>query len=117
MTEFTTENSSKSYKAWNLIFCSGQIALSSTTMKLIEWWITKQTRQVCKNLGEVLREHKLWLQNVVKTTIFLTNLDNFDKVNAVYKDYFIFKPATSIIQVSALPKWALIQIEAVAEIK
>ncbi len=107
---------SKSYKAWNFVFCSGQIPLVSTTMKLVEWWIEAQTIQVCRNLWEVLREQKLSLKDVVKTTIFLTDLSNFDKVNDIYKDYFINKPARSTVEVSALPKWALIEIEAIAYI-
>ncbi len=123
MSKFTTWEApkaiwpySKSYKAWNFVFCSGQIPLVSTTMKLAEWWIEAQTIQVCRNLWEVLREQKLSLKDVVKTTIFLTDLSNFDKVNDIYKDYFINKPARSTVEVSALPKWALIEIEAIAYI-
>ena len=69
MNNFTTSHApeaiwpySKSYRAWNLIFCSGQIPLVSSTMELIDWWIEDQTRQVCRNLWEVLKEHWLWLK-------------------------------------------------------
>ena len=124
MTRFTTWEApepiwhySKSYKAWDFIYCSGQIPIVSTTMKLVEWWIEDETRQVCRNLGEVLKKHKATLKDVVKTTIFLTDLANFDKVNSIYKDYFINKPARSTVEVSALPMWAQIEIEAIAYIK
>ena len=108
---------SKTFKSWNLIFCSGQIALDPETMKLIEWWVEKQTEQICRNLEAVLKEHQIWLKNVIKTTIFLKNIKDFEKVNEIYKNYFILKPARSTIEVSNLPKKALIEIEAIAEVK
>ncbi len=106
---------SKAYRINGLVFCSGQIALNPETMELIKWDIEQQTRQVCRNIAWVLSEYNLSLKNVVKTTIFLKNIADFDKVNNVYKDYFVLKPARSTIEVSNLPKNALIEIEVIAK--
>ena len=108
---------SKAYKTWNLLFCSWQIWLDADSMKIVKWWIINETRQVCRNISWVLEEYNLSLKNVVKTTIFITNIKDFDKVNEVYKNYFILKPARSTVEISALPKGALIEIEVIAEIK
>ena len=108
---------SRSFRIWNFIFCSGQIAIDPKTMELIKWWIEPETRQVCRNIGAVLKEYHLWLKDVVKTTIFLKNIDNYELVNSIYKDYFILKPARTVLEVSKLLSWALIQIEAIAHIK
>jgi len=106
---------SKAYRINGLVFCSWQIALDPDTMELIDWDIELQTRQVCRNIAWVLNEYNLSLKNVVKTTIFLKNIADFDKVNNVYKDYFILKPARSTIEVSNLPKNALVEIEVIAK--
>lgn len=108
---------SKAYKAWNLLFCSGQIGLDPKTMQMVEWWIEAETKQVCRNISWVLREYSLWLKDVVKTTIFLKNIGDFEKVNDIYKRYFLMQPARSTIEVSNLPKNALVEIEVVALIK
>jgi 2-iminobutanoate/2-iminopropanoate deaminase len=63
----------------------------------------------------VLAEYNLSLKNVVKTTVFLKNITDFEKMNDVYKDYFILKPARSTIEVSNLPKNALVEIEVIAK--
>lgn len=101
-------------KTWNLLFSSGQIWLDPKTMKLVEGWIENQTIQVCKNLWEILKQAWLDYKNVVKTTIYLDNLDNFSIVNKVYWDFFFNKPARSTIEVSKLPLSALIEIEIIA---
>lgn len=106
---------SASYKTWNLLFCSWQIALNPKTMKIVEWWIEKQTHIVCKNIIDVLKASDLLLENVVKTTIFITNLDDFSKINEIYWEYFSHKPARSTVEVSRLPLWSLIEIEVIAE--
>ena len=108
---------SVAYKAWDLLFCSGQIPLNPKTLELVEWWIREQTIQVCRNIWEVLREYWLAMKDVVKTTIFLANMDNFAEVNDIYKDYFIMKPARSTVEVSKLPKWALLEIEVIAKLR
>ncbi len=106
---------SKAYRTNWLIFCSWQIALNPETMELIKWDIEQQTRQVCRNIAWVLDEYNVSLKNVIKTTIFLKNIADFEKVNNVYKDYFILKPARSTVEVSNLPKNALIEIEVIAK--
>lgn len=98
-----------------LLYSSGQIAINPETNEF-EWWdIESQTHRVCKNLGWVLKEAGLDYQNVVKTTIFLDNLDDFSKVNNIYWEYFSHKPARSTVEVSKLPLWALIEIEVIAK--
>jgi 2-iminobutanoate/2-iminopropanoate deaminase len=106
---------SKAYFAGDLLFCSWQIAFDANTMKLVEWWIEAETKQVCRNIWYLLEENWLSLKDVVKTTIFLKNIEDFDKVNEIYKNYFILKPARSTIEVSKLPKNALIEIEVIAK--
>ena len=91
-------------QAGNLLFCSGQIGVEPETMKLVDGGIDEETRQVCRNIREVLAEHKLGLKDVVKVTVFVKNMKDFKKVNEIYKDYFIIKPARSFVEVSDLPK-------------
>lgn len=106
---------SKSFFAWDLLFCSWQIGFDSNTMQIVEWWIEEETKQVCRNISYLLQENWLSLKNVVKTTIFLKNMDDFSKVNNIYKNYFVLKPARSTVEVSRLPKNALIEIEVIAK--
>lgn len=108
---------SKSTLAWNLVFCSWQIALDPGSDELVPWWIEEQTRQACRNIRAVLSEHKLWLKDVIKTTIYVSNMKYVEKINDLYKDYFVLKPARTLVEVSSLPKWALIEIEAIAMIR
>ncbi len=99
----------------NFIFTSGQIPLDPSTNRLIEGDITKQTKRVMDNLKSVLESSGTSLKNVIKTTIFLTDLKNFEQVNKAYGEYFPDgKPARSTVQVSALPKGAGIEIEMIA---
>lgn len=105
---------SQAIKIWNTLYSSWQIALDSVTMHVVDWWIKEQTIQVCKNLWEVLREAWMDYRDVVKTTIFLDNMDDFKSVNEVYSEYFSHKPARSTIEVSKLPLWVLVEIEVIA---
>ncbi len=105
------------YRAWNLLFCSGQIALVPETMKIIEWWIEEQTKQVLSNISWVLKENNLEFKDVVKTTIYLAEMSDFAKVNEIYGQAFSHKPARSTVAVKELPLWALIEIEVIAELK
>jgi 2-iminobutanoate/2-iminopropanoate deaminase len=99
----------------NLLFCSGQIPLTPATGELIDGDAAAQTTQVLENLGGVLRANKMTFANVVKTTVFLTDLGDFGAMNEVYAIYFPSdQPARSTIQVAALPKGARVEIEAVA---
>ncbi|MDD2907230.1 MAG: Rid family detoxifying hydrolase [Candidatus Gracilibacteria bacterium] len=106
---------SKAFFAGDLLFCSGQIALDVNTMQLINGNIELQTRQVCRNISYLLEEYGLSLKNVVKTTIYLKDINDSKKVNDVYKNYFVLKPARTIVEVSRLQKGALIEIEIIAK--
>ncbi|MBL7114994.1 MAG: RidA family protein [Kiritimatiellae bacterium] len=106
---------SQAIDAGNIIFCSGQIPLDPNTMTLVEGDIAEQTRQVLSNLQNVLAEAGLTLNNVAKTTVFLSNLDDFSEMNAVYATCFgNHKPARATVQVTALPLGAKVEIEAIA---
>ncbi|MDY2959854.1 MAG: RidA family protein [Hornefia sp.] len=103
----------------NFVFTSGQIPLNPETGKIVEGGIAEQTKQVFANLSAVLEEAGSGLENLVKTTCFLANLDDFATVNEIYGTYFpsgIF-PSRSAFQVSKLPMGALIEIEGIAIIK
>ncbi|WP_187759762.1 RidA family protein [Thiospirochaeta perfilievii] len=99
-----------------LLYTSGQIAIDPKTQKFINGSVEEQTEQVIKNLKGILEECNTSFDKVIKVTIFLTNLDNFDLVNTIYGEYFKSKPARSTVEVSALPKNALIEIECIATI-
>ncbi|NCG19927.1 MAG: reactive intermediate/imine deaminase [Rhodobacterales bacterium] len=97
-----------------MVFCSGQVALTADGVFLDED-VAIQTRQVMNNLGEVLKAAEASFASVVKTTIFLTDLGDYAAVNTVYAEYFgDAPPARAAIQVSALPKNAKVEIEAIA---
>ena len=106
---------SKAVWAWDLLFCSWQIALSPETGELIEWWIEEQTRQVCRNIGAMLSEFWLSFKDVVKTTVYLRSITHFELMNDIYKNYFLVKPARTTIEVSNLPKNASVEIEVIAK--
>lgn len=106
---------SKAFWAWEMLFCSGQIWVDVNTMQVVNWWIIEETRQACRNISYLLEEYWLWLKNVVKTTIYLKNMWDYDIVNNVYKNYFVLKPARTVIEASSLPKNALIEIEVIAK--
>ena len=99
----------------NTLYISGQIAIDPTSGEVVSQNIEMQTRQVIKNLEAVLQSGNSSLEKVVKTTIFLSDMDNFVKVNAVYSEYFGHsKPARSTVEVSCLPKNVLIEIDCIA---
>ena len=100
--------------AGNLIYTSGQIPLVPETGALAGGGIEEQAEQAIKNLAAVLDAAGSCLENVVKTTCFLSSMSDFSAFNAVYEKHFIGKPARSCVEVSALPKGALVEIEAVA---
>jgi len=107
---------SQAMKVWDYIYLSWQIWLDPTSMNLVEW-IILQTHQVCKNIWEIIKSQWLNYNNIFKTTIFLKNINDFQVVNEIYGEYFSHKPARSTIEVSNLPKWALIEIECIAYTK
>jgi 2-iminobutanoate/2-iminopropanoate deaminase len=102
-------------RAGGMVFLSGQIPLHPTTGQLVGSDIKAQTEQVLANLRAVLTGVGLSFSDVVKTTIFLTDLANFQTVNALYSEALgNHKPARSTIQVSALPREAAVEIEMIA---
>jgi 2-iminobutanoate/2-iminopropanoate deaminase len=99
----------------DLLFCAGQIPISPTDGSLISGDIKAQTERVLENVKAILDDQKLIFANVVKSTVFLTDLANFAGMNEVYAKYFTENfPARSTIQVAALPKGASVEIEVIA---
>jgi 2-iminobutanoate/2-iminopropanoate deaminase len=99
----------------NLLFCAGQIPLDPATGEIVGTDVTAQTERVCQNISAVLQANDMTFTNVVKTTVFLTDLANFAAMNAVYSKYFREPfPARSTIQVAGLPKGAQVEIEVTA---
>jgi 2-iminobutanoate/2-iminopropanoate deaminase len=99
----------------DLVFCSGQIGIDPASGKIVEGGIEAQTRRVLENLREVLSAAGLKLSAVVKTTVFLVSLADFEIVNRIYGEHFSAPyPARSTVQVAALPRNALVEIEALA---
>ena len=99
----------------DLVFVSGQIPIDPATQQVVAGPIETQTERVLKNLQGILASAGLSLENVVRTTVFLTDLANFPKMNEVYARFFSKDfPARSTVQVSALPKGVGIEIDAIA---
>ena len=106
---------SPALKVGNLLFLSGSIPLDPSTGELVGDDVTTQTERVCQNIAGVLKANGMTFSNVVKTTVFLTDLANFAAMNAVYSRYFTEPfPARSTIQVAGLPKGAQVEIEVTA---
>lgn len=106
---------SQAIKANGFVFTSGQIALSPATGKIESNDIEGQTKQVMENLAEVLKAAGTGFDKVVKTTIFLSDMNEFAKVNEIYAKYFTKDPpARSTVQVARLPKDAKVEIEMIA---
>ena len=98
----------------NLVFTSGQIPLN-TEGQIVGNNITEQTEQVCKNLTAVLEAAGTRVEKAVKTTCFLSTMDDFAAFNEVYAKYFVNKPARSCVAVKTLPKNVLVEVEVIAE--
>lgn len=99
----------------NFVFASGQIPINPATGSLIEGDITVQTRQALNNVKAILAEAGLTMRNVVKTTVFMADMNDFAQMNAVYAEFFAEPyPARSAVAVKALPKGALVEIEVIA---
>ena len=107
---------SQGIKWYSLIYTAGQVGLDRQTGKLVEGGIESQTRRALDNLTAILRAAGTSIENVVKTTVFLTDLAHFSAMNEVYKEYFgtAQPPARSTVQVAGLPLGALVEIECVA---
>ena len=106
---------SQGIKTENLFFASGQIPIDPATGEIKGTTIEEQTEVVCANIGELLKAAGTSYENVVKTTCFLADMNDFAAFNGVYAKYFTSKPARSCVAVKALPKGVLCEIEAIAE--
>src|ERR1051325_8740886 len=99
----------------DLLFCAGQIPIEPASGNLVSGDIKAQTDRVLQNVKAILEDQKLNFANVVKSTVFMTNLADFAAMNEVYAKYFTADfPARSTIQVAALPKGANVEIEVIA---
>ena len=108
---------SQAIQAGNFLFLSGQIPLDPKTGELVKGDIRQQTQQVLENIKGVMESQGLGMEDVVKVTIFLKDIGNFNQVNEIYSTYFPSSPpARSTVEVAKLPKDADIEIEAIAVI-
>ncbi|WP_431157880.1 RidA family protein [Winogradskyella poriferorum] len=100
----------------NTLYTSGQIALHPETMELINDTIEAETKQVMENLKAVLAEAGLTFENVVKTSIFISDMNNFSRINEVYGKYFdeATAPARETVEVANLPKYVNVEISMIA---
>lgn len=97
-----------------LIFTSGQIPLDHETGLVVGQDIVEQANQVMKNISAILEANDINFTNVIKTTCFLTDMQNFSSFNEVYANYFINNPARSCVAVKELPKGVLCEVEVIA---
>lgn len=123
LEKISTENApaaigpySQAIKVNNMLYTSGQIPLDPVSQTLVGSDITEQTEQVMKNLCAVLNAAGTNFDNVIKTTCFLSNIDDFAAFNSVYGKYITSSPARSCVAVKDLPKGALVEVEIIATI-
>ncbi len=108
---------SHAVKAGGFLFCSGQVPICPAEKQIVAHDIDGQTSQVFENIKAVLRTEGLTLQNVVKTTVFLSDMKDFARMNGIYEAEFEgHKPARSTVQAARLPLDALVEIECIAEL-
>ena len=106
---------SQAIQAGDFLFLSGQVPLDPKTGELVKGDIGQQAKQVLENIKGVLESQRLGMEDVVKVTVFLKNIENFNQVNEVYSSYFpTSPPARSTVEVARLPRDAEIEIEAIA---
>ena len=122
MKKITTEKApgaigpySQAVASGNFVFTSGQIAIDPSTNQMAEDDIEKQTLQVLENLKNILLAAGSSLEKAVKVTVYLADINDFAKMNAIYEKYFTQKPSRSTVQAAKLPKNARIEIDVVAE--
>ena len=107
---------SQAIRVGNLVYTSGQIPIDPATGAFVEGGIKEQTRQSLTNVRAILAEAGLAMSDVVKTTVFMADMNDFAEMNAVYAEFFSEPyPARSAVAVKTLPKGALVEIEVVAE--
>jgi 2-iminobutanoate/2-iminopropanoate deaminase len=105
---------SQAVKAGGFLFASGQIPLNPATGEVVEGGIVEQTRRVLDNIVALLTSQELTLDKVVKTTVFLKDLNDFQEMNTIYAEYFTTNyPARSTVQVAKLPKDVKVEIEVI----
>ena len=120
----TTENApgaigpySQAIKAGGMVFCSGQIPIDPKTGEFVSDVVSEQTEQVLRNLSEVLKAAGTSLDDVVKTTVFLADMNDFAEMNEVYGRFFSDnKPARATVQAARLPRDAKVEIECIAAV-
>ncbi|WP_455543669.1 RidA family protein [Intestinibacter sp.] len=106
---------SQAIKAGNLLFVSGQVPFVPETMEIVEGDVKAQTAQSLKNLQAILKEAGADFSNVVKTTVFIKDMNEFAQINEVYAEYFgENKPARACVEVARLPKDVKVEIELIA---
>ena len=108
---------SQGYVHNGVLYTAGQIAINPEVNDVEATTIESQTEQVCKNLGEVLKEAGTSFDNVLKTTCFLADMSDFAAFNEVYGKYFTSKPARSCVAVKTLPKGVLCEVELIAAVE
>jgi 2-iminobutanoate/2-iminopropanoate deaminase len=109
---------SQAIRAGNLLFCSGQIPIDPATGEFVSGGVAEQTEQVMRNLSAVLKAGQSSLKQVVKTTVFLADMDDFTAMNEVYGRFFGENPpARATVQAARLPRDAKVEIEAIALIE
>ena len=106
---------SQAIQVGNLVYTSGQIPIDPSTGSLVEGGVKEQARQSLLNVKAILEEAGLTMSNVVKTTVFMADMNDFAEMNAVYAEFFTEPyPARSAVAVKTLPKGALVEIEVIA---
>ena len=106
---------SQAVRSGSFVFCAGQIPLDPKSGQIVSEDISEQTKRVLDNVTAILKAEGLTIANVVKTTVFLADFNDFQKMNEVYATYFTANPpARSTVGVSTLPKNARVEIEAIA---
>lgn len=108
---------SQAVKHGDLIYCSGQIALDHKTMQMVGVTVTEQTKKIMENIGEILKAAGSGFDKVLKCTIYLKNMDDFAGMNELYGSFFPKNPpARATVEVSRLPKDALVEIDCIAHV-
>lgn len=108
---------SQGYVYNGVLYSAGQIAIDPAVNDVVAATIEEQTEQVCRNLGEVLKEAGTDFDHVLKTTCFLADMGDFAAFNEVYGRYFTSKPARSCVAVKTLPKGVLCEVEVIAAVE
>jgi 2-iminobutanoate/2-iminopropanoate deaminase len=106
---------SQAIKVGNTLYCSGQIAIDPVTGDLVNETIEAETEQVLKNLGAVLKAAGMDYSDVVRATVYMSNMENYGRINSVYANYFTEKPPARVaVQVANLPKYVNVEISCIA---